>query len=128
MLINGFTSATAGRSPNAVSLFWWQGWSSAWYVTSIFDIQGFSCDEPGTFVLVRRERNGSCTPLMVGASENVGEDLFAHYGPALMRAIKSGATEVHVHLLAQTPEDRAVVMEDIAQGWQMPVHPAPVCG
>ena len=126
MLINGFTSETAGRSPDAVSLFWWQGWSSAWYVTSVFDIKGFHCDAPGTFVLVRRESNGSCTPLLVGACENVSDDLFAHHGPALMRAIKSGATEVHVHLLAEAAKDRAAVMEDIAQGWQMPVHPAPV--
>lgn len=125
MLINGYTSEAAGRSPDAVPLFWWQGWSSAWYVTSVFDIKGFCCDEPGTFVLVRREANGSCTPLMVGTCENVSEELFGLHGQALMRAIKSGATEVHVHLLADNAKDRAAVMDDIAQGWQMPAHPTP---
>ena len=125
MLINGYVSTTAGRSPKSIPLFWWQGWSSAWHVTSVFDIKGFCCEEPGTFVLVRREANGRCTPLMVGTGENVSQDLFAHHGEALMRAIKAGATEVHVHLMAETAAERDAVMDDIGQGWQMPVHRAP---
>lgn len=121
MLINDYILASAGRSPRAVPLYWWQGWSSAWYVTSVFDIKGFSCTEPGTFILVRREWNGRCTPLLIGSCDSVSDDLFANYGDALLRAIKAGATEVHVHLASETTEQRAVVMDDIAQGWSMPI-------
>jgi hypothetical protein len=122
MLINGYTSAAAGRSPHCLPLFWWQGFSSAWYVTSVFDLRAFECCEPGVFLLVRRERNGQRTPLLIGTSASVSDDLYLHHGDALRRAIKAGATEVHVHLAADTTADRDATLEDIARGWQMPVH------
>lgn len=122
MLINGYTSAAAGRAPSCLPLFWWQGFSSSWYVTSVFDLDDFDCCEPGTFILVRREPNGTRTPLVIGSGECVSDDLYAHHGDVLLRAIKAGATEVHVHLAPETMADRDAAMDDIARGWQMPVH------
>lgn len=127
MLINGYTSAAAGRSPRCVPLFWWQGWSSAWYVSSVFDLKHFDCPEPGTFLLVRREANGQRTPLLIGSAQNVSDDLYLHHGEALMRAIKAGATEIHVHLAADGADERETAMADIAHGWQMPAHPLGAC-
>ncbi len=37
-----------------------------------------------------------------------------------MRAIKAGANEVHVHLAATSRIARARIVEDIAEGWQVP--------
>lgn len=120
MLINRYIPTTAGRSPSSVPLFWWQGWSGSWYVTSVFEIERLACDEPGTFLLVRREADGRATPLLVGAGRNVSEELFSTHGDALLRAIKAGAREVHVHLSAECDEERRFAMEDIAKGWHMP--------
>ncbi|WP_157961571.1 hypothetical protein [Acuticoccus kandeliae] len=121
MLINDYTSAAAGSLPGSVPLFWWQGWSTRWYLTSVFDLKGFSCQEAGLFVVVRRESDGQCTPMMVGLADNVSDDLYGQFGDALLRAIKAGATEVHVHLAESNAQRREAAMEDIAAGWQMPM-------
>ncbi|WP_420393577.1 hypothetical protein [Acuticoccus sp.] len=126
MLINDYVSAAAGRSPHSVPLFWWQGWSSAWYVASVYSLTNFSCHEPGTFILARCEAHGRRTPLLIGSAEAVSDDLFANHGDALLRAIKAGATEVHVHLAAETAEQRLLATEDIADGWQMTACSVPV--
>ncbi|MCF3936429.1 hypothetical protein L1787_23835 [Acuticoccus sp. M5D2P5] len=121
MLINDHTSADAGNTPDFVPLFWWQGWSTRWYLTSVFNLKGFSCREAGLFVVVRREGDGQCTPLMVGMADSVSDDLYGQFGDALLRAIKAGATEVHVHLAEADTMKREAAMEDIAAGWQMPM-------
>jgi hypothetical protein len=125
MLIKDILSAAAGRSTKAaVPLFWWQGWSSRWYVTSVLDLEGFSCRDAGVFIVARQEADGQRTPLMVGTADNVSDELFKDYGEPLMRAIKAGAREVHVHLAATDPAQREAAMQDVAAGWSMPaIHP-----
>lgn len=122
MLIKDLISAVAGRSSETVPLFWWQGWSSRWYVTSVHDLKGFSCHEPGMFVVARREADGKRTPLMVGAAEDVSDAIFNDYGDALLRAIKAGAREIHVHLVAPDGEEREAAAGDVAAGWHMSAH------
>lgn len=119
MLINGYITASAGGAAGAVPLFWWQGWSRHWYLTSVFDLVRFECPERGTFLVVRRESDMDRTPLMVGTANNVGEDLYSEHGDALMRAIKAGANEVHVHLAAENTYQREAAVADIARGWGM---------
>lgn len=120
MLINGYIPGAAGASPRAVPLFWWEGWSTRWYVMSVFDLKGFSCPERGAFVVVRREADGRRVPLVVGAAENVSDELFVRYGDALLCAIRDGATEVHVHLAVDEEEDCRAAMQDIAAAWALP--------
>lgn len=119
MLIKDLISAAAGRSSEAVPLFWWQGWSSRWYVSSVHSLQDFSCPEGGMFVIVRKEADGTRTPLVVGAAQDVSDALYHDYGDALLRAIKAGATEIHVHLVATDPDERAAAARDVADGWHM---------
>lgn len=120
MLFNHYRLTAAGRSPGVMSLFWWEGWSGAWYLTSVCDLKGFSCPEAGVFMVVRREAWGQCTPLLIGSAKSISDELYQHHGDALLRAIKAGATEIHVHLASETAEQREIVMEDIADGWRMP--------
>lgn len=119
MLINSYITAPAGGAAGSVPLFWWQGWSRHWYLMSVFPLKRFECPERGAFVVVRREPDGERTPLMVGTASNVGEELYCEHGDALMKAIKAGANEVHVHLAAENDYQRAAAMGDIARGWDM---------
>jgi hypothetical protein len=59
---------------------------------------------------------------MVGTAEHVGDELFKDHGEPLMRAIKAGAREVHVHLAAADATEREAAMADVAAGWSMPSH------
>lgn len=123
MLINDYISGAAGRSLCSVSLFWWEGYSTNWYLTSVFDLAQVDCTAAGAFVVVRRERNGDCTPLMVGAAQNVSDELYGVHGDAVLRAIRAGATELHVHLVAEDLDARETAMRDIAAAWKMtPQH------
>lgn len=120
MLINDHISAAAGGFEDIVSLFRWQGWSGRWYVSSVYSLSRFECPEKGVFVVVRRDESGERTPLFVGAADNVSDELLSDHGTLLMRAIKAGANEVHVHLAATSRIERSRIVEDIAEGWQVP--------
>jgi hypothetical protein len=122
MLISDLFSAAAGRSSRAVQLFWWQGWSTRWYVTSVYDIKDFRCREAGMFVVVRKEGDGTRTPLLVGAADDVTDALFNECGDPFLRAIRAGATEIHVHLASEGAARREAAARDVADGWQMSVH------
>lgn len=121
MLINDYITASAGGSSGVVPLFWWQGWSGHWYLTTVFSPLRFECHEAGTFIVVRREADGTRVPLMVGTAENVSEELFSVHGDAFLRTVKAGANEVHVHLAAESEYQRQGAMGDIARAWQMPL-------
>jgi len=119
MLIDDFVSAAAGGSPRSVPLFWWQGWSSRYYLTSVFDLKNLDCRECGVFIVVRREATGERTPLLVGSAERVSDALYDDYGDAFLRAIRAGANEIHVNLTAEAPWRRAAMVEDLAAGWAL---------
>lgn len=118
---NDYVTTSAGGSSGQVPLFWWQGWSTHWYVTSVYGLAGFACDGKGAFVVARREASGRRCALMTGVALNVAEELYTTFGTSLMQAIKQGANEVHVHLAADTLAQHEAAMEDIARGWKMPV-------
>ncbi|MEM7693938.1 MAG: hypothetical protein AAF318_05775 [Pseudomonadota bacterium] len=126
MLIDDFVSAAAGGSPVELPLFWWQGWSSRYYVTSILPLSRLDCREPGTFVLVRREDDGTRTPLLTGQARSISDDLFDLYGDRYLRAIAAGANEIHVNLVAGSEREAADVAADIAEGWGVGAVMAPV--
>jgi len=121
MLIDGFISAAAGGSRREIPLFWWQGFSGRYHLTSIFDLKNFDCPEPGAFVIVRREADGERTPLFVGIARSISQDIYVDFGAELMRAIKAGANEVHVNFAADGEWLRNVMVDDLAKGWSLDV-------
>ncbi|MEM0907373.1 MAG: hypothetical protein AAGJ94_08420 [Pseudomonadota bacterium] len=126
MLIDDFISASAGGSPNSVRLFWWQGWSSRYYLTSIFDLKNLDCRESGTFIVVRREPSGERTPLFVGTAHSISDDLYDDYGDLTLRAIRAGANEIHVSFTAETVDRRHDMGQDLADGWSLKHQRQPV--
>ena len=119
MLIDGFISAAEGGPPQEVSLFWWQGYSSRYHLTSIFDLKNFDCREAGAFVIVRREDDGVRTPLFVGAAKSISDDIYDDFGTEMMRAIAAGANEVHVHFGEDCPWLCDAMVDDVARGWSL---------
>jgi uncharacterized protein YjlB len=119
MLINDPISAAG--SEDVIPLFRWQGWSGRWYIASVANLSKFDCPAEGVFIVVRRDRSGERTPLLVGLADNVSDELFNDHGDALMRSIKAGANEVHVHLAAESRSLRGRIVEDIASGWNLSV-------
>lgn len=121
MLINDHLSAAAGGSADLLPMFRWQGWSGLWYVASIYDLSKFECPAKGVFIVVRHDLSGQRTPLFVGSADDVSDELYNDHGDVLMRAIKAGANEVHVHLASESRIARTRIVEDIAAGWNLPV-------
>lgn len=122
MLIRDDTLAMEGGAPDlppSLPLFSWQGWSSRWHLTSVFDLAHLACHERGAFVLVRRETNGTRTPLAAGVSDDIAGDLYDVHGAMLLRAIDAGANEVHVHLASSHRWQDEEVASDIARGWAL---------
>lgn len=121
MLIDGFISAAAGGSRREVPLFWWQGFSGRYHLTSIFDLKNFDCREPGAFIIVRREKDNERTPLFIGTAKSISADIYDDFGAELMRAIKAGANEVHVNFADDGSWLRDVMVDDVAKGWSLNV-------
>lgn len=121
MRIHDFHAAAAGGSAGAVPLYWWQGWTGRWHVASVMRLVGFACSEPGTYVLARCETDGRRTPLMVGWADDVEADLCGPRAEELADAVARGASEVHVHLLADEHWQRAAVGRDLARAWELPL-------
>lgn len=121
MLINGFFTAAAGGSADAVPLCWWQGWSGYWYVTSTMPLRRRSCDAPGLFVLAHRDAIGNCTPVVIGTSPDIEHTLSGPAVTTLEAAVRAGANELHVNLVGSTPADWDRAAFDIARAWNVPV-------
>ncbi|MEM8552324.1 MAG: hypothetical protein AAGF45_08070 [Pseudomonadota bacterium] len=84
-------------------------------MTSVFDLRGLTCREPGVFLLVRRDEKGNRTPLYVGWAGSISDDLCDDLGDPYLRAIRDGANEIHVHFI-DDPSCRALIT-DIAAKW-----------
>lgn len=90
---------------------YWRGGSGARYLHSVYSL--LDCPElpKSTFILVRREEDGTRRPLSIGQTvEDAGSLNLArlrHLGARL------GANEVHIHLLAETLEQRCAVETDL---------------
>ncbi|MEM6847456.1 MAG: hypothetical protein AAF580_05190 [Pseudomonadota bacterium] len=112
----------AGVTHRDVPLFWWQGFSSAWYLTTVFSLEKFECPERGVFVVARRDPCGRPIPLMVGTADDIGDALYTDYREGLIRAIHAGATEIHVHLAQNIGWQMDSMAQDIAAGWDLPLQ------
>lgn len=119
--VPGEVAASGGAGPSAdfVSSFqFWTGASGKRYVHSVYSLT--ECPElpAANYVLVRRDAGGRCHALAVGrltstaASANVAE--------IRQRGALLGATEVHVHLLAEGRRQMKDIERDLRSA-QFPV-------
>jgi hypothetical protein len=101
---------TAGTEP-ASGQHVWRGASGTLYVHSVTSL--IFCPEmaPATYVLLRRDGDGTARVLRVGCLENSAPSL----NLATIRQVGAtlGANEVHIRTLSKTAADRARVAFDI---------------
>jgi hypothetical protein len=90
---------------------YWRGASGNRYLHSVYTLIGCPALPRANYILVRRYDDGSRVALAFGQTKDEAVSLnLAHLRH---EGAKIGANEVHVHLLAETAEDRAEVEADL---------------
>jgi hypothetical protein len=96
----------------AQAFHYWRGASGRRYLHSVYTLVGCPAMPRANYILVRRHANGTRTPLTFGQAKDEAPSLnLAHLRH---EGAKRGANEVHIHLLAETAEERGDVEADLA--------------
>jgi hypothetical protein len=91
---------------------YWRGASGRRYLHSVYTLIGCPPLPRANYILVRRQ-DGFLTPLAFGQTKDDAISLnLAHLRH---QGAKLGANEVHIHLLAETPEERAQIEGDLTE-------------
>ncbi len=100
--------------PNNDSFHFWSGASGQRYVHTIYGLR--DCPElPNcVYVLVRSDDNGRRTALRIGCADQTATSL--NLALVRQRAAQLGANEIHVHMLAETHEQRMISEFDLQAG------------
>lgn len=105
---------TAGlRGSPALPLSAWRGRSGRRYVVGVHSAGGFDLDEVGQAVViaVRRDDTGIAEMVSVASSSESPRD---HLRRTWLDRVRGrGATEMHVHRLAESETERAAIVEDL---------------
>ncbi len=91
---------------------YWRGASGARYLHSVYSLLDCPSLPKATYIIVRREDDGTCRPLHIGQTVEDTQSL----NLALLRRLgaRLGANEVHIHLLAETAEERMAIETDLS--------------
>lgn len=95
----------------ASSFHFWSGASGRRYVHTVYSIR--ECPElpASNFVLVHRDELGRCRALAVGRLSHRSASL--NLAEIRQRGAQLGATEVHVHLLAEGSQQMKTIEQDV---------------
>ena len=105
---------TAGlRGAPALPLSAWRGRSGRRYVVGVHPAGGFDLDEMAQAVViaVRRDDTGIAEMVSVASSSESPRDHLRRTW--LDRVRRGGATEMHVHRLAENEAERVAIVEDL---------------
>lgn len=104
----------AERASEATRFHFWTGASGKRYVHSVYDI--FECPPvpAANYVLVRRDANGRPEALSIGRVTSSAPSL--NLAEIRHRGAELGATEVHVHLLAESAKIGKLIEFDLRTG------------
>jgi hypothetical protein len=95
----------------AQAFHYWRGASGRRYLHSVYTLIGCPALPRANYILVRRYDDGRRTALAFGQTKDDAVTLnLAHLRH---EGAKCGANEVHIHLLAETPEERASAEADL---------------
>ena len=108
------TEPAVASSDDAAKFCFWRGASGDRYVHHIFSL--IECPElpASNYVLVGTDDNGRRKVLHVGRTTNSTASL--NLAETRLRGARLGATEVHVHLLAETDVQRRLIDMDLHTG------------
>ena len=95
----------------AQAFHYWRGASGRRYLHSVYTLIGCPALPRANYILVRRFEDGSRAALAFGQTRDDTASLnLAHLRH---RGAKCGANEVHIHLLAESADSRALVEADL---------------
>ena len=95
----------------AQAFHYWRGASGRRYLHSVYTLIGCPALPRANYILVRRYEDGTRTPLAFGQTKDEAASLnLAHLRH---EGAKRGANEVHIHLLAETADERLLVEADL---------------
>ena len=93
------------------SFHYWRGASGNRYLHMVYSLIGCPAPPKANYVLVRRQDDGRRVALALGQTKDDAVSLnLAHLR---REGARRGANEVHIHLLADTPEARDAVEADL---------------
>jgi hypothetical protein len=95
----------------AQAFHYWRGASGRRYLHSVYSLIGCPALPRANYILVRRYDDGRRVALAFGQTKDDAVSLnLAHLRH---EGAKIGANEVHIHLLAENSDDRALVETDL---------------
>lgn len=116
---NASVSQTNQNQPLAINqevgeeqkFHYWQGASGKRYIHTVYSL--FNCPElPKTnYVLVNRNMDGTCTPLVIGETTSNAESLNLAF--LRQNAAKHNANEIHIHVMTNNKYERDMVRLDL---------------
>lgn len=104
----------AARAEEATRFHFWTGASGKRYVHSVYDLLECPPIPASNYVLVRRGANGRPEALSVGRVDNRAASL--NLAEIRHRAAELGATEVHIHFLAENAKLGKLIEFDLRTG------------
>lgn len=102
-------------------IHWWHGKSGRVYPHSVFPLAEVPWVPQANYVLTAPGPAGHPEPVYIGASEDLAETLRAN--PVVPHALRLGATHIHIHLLADSPERRLEIRQDLRDATEMALRP-----
>ena len=93
------------------SFYYWRGASGRRYQHLVYTLIDCPALPQANYVLVRRHSDGTRTALAIGQTKH--DALLLNLAHLRHEGAKRGANEVHMHLLADTPQARDAVEEDL---------------
>jgi hypothetical protein len=100
------------ESAFAQAFHYWRGASGKRYLHSVYTLIGCPALPQANYILVRRYADGSRVALAFGQTKD--EAISLNLAHLRYQGAKCGANEVHLHLLAETPEERGLAEDDLA--------------
>jgi len=92
----------------------WRGASGRRYLHSVYSLAACPAMPKVNYILVHCDMFGKRTPLRIGRTVEEASSLnLAHLR---QKAAQLGANEVHIHLLAETAQDRRLIETDLRAG------------
>lgn len=91
---------------------YWRGASGRRYLHSVYTLVGCPALPQANYILVRRQTDGTREALVFGDTKD--EAISLNLAHLRHEGAKIGANEVHIHLLADSPQDRVLVEADLA--------------
>lgn len=100
----------------------WAGRSGRSYIHTAYTVVP-DWSQAANYILVRRNADGSCSPLYIGETDDMSRRWQEHLRSGLVdRARGRGANELHLHFLTETRSQRLSAETDLRHGNPTPLN------